>query len=76
MQQGMVSFNDKADWYDTLRTEFLRFPAGVHDDMVDSVSWMAQMALGRQAPQKPKTKAPPSWRDRLNLGGKGSFMAA
>ena len=76
MQQGMVSFNDKADWYDALRTEFLRFPAGVHDDMVDSVSWMAQMALGRQAPQKPKTKAPASWRDKLNLGGKGSFMAA
>lgn len=76
MQQGMVSFNDSADWYDTLRTEFLRFPAGVHDDMVDSVSWMAQMALGRQAPQKPKTKAPASWRDKLNLGGRGSFMAA
>ena len=76
MQQGMVSFNDRADWYDALRTEFLRFPAGVHDDMVDSVSWMAQMALGRQAPQKPKTKAPASWRDKLNLGGRGSFMAA
>lgn len=76
MQQGMVSFNDKADWYDALRTEFLRFPAGVHDDMVDSVSWMALMALGRQAPQKPKTKAPASWRDKLNLGGRGSFMAA
>jgi len=76
MQQGMVSFNENADWYDSLRTEFLRFPAGVHDDVVDSASWMTQMAVGREAPRKPKAKAPPSWRDKLNLGGKGSFMAA
>ena len=76
MQQGMVSFNDHADWYDAARAEMLRFPAGVHDDIVDSISWMTQMAIGREAPRKPKTKAPASWRDKLNLGGQGSFMAA
>ena len=32
MQQGMVSFNQDAEWYDTVRNEMLRFPAGVHDD--------------------------------------------
>lgn len=78
MQQGMVSFSDKGEWYDACRTEMLRFPAGVHDDQVDALAWMTQMAIGREPPQKPKKKEPPSWRDRLTkLGmGSGSHMAA
>lgn len=76
MQQGMVSFNDRAEWYETCRAEMLRFPAGVHDDQVDSVSWATQMAIGREPPRKPVVKADKSWRDKLNIGGKGSFMAA
>lgn len=77
MQQGMVSFNADAEWYDAARLEMLRFPAGAHDDQVDSISWMTQMAIGREPPAKVKHKEPASWRDKLNLGGgKGSHMAA
>lgn len=77
MQQGMVSFNASAEWYDAARLEMLRFPAGAHDDQVDSLSWMTQLAVGREPPAKPKTKEPSSWRDKLNgLSGSVSHMAA
>jgi hypothetical protein len=54
----------------------LRFPAGVHDDIVDSVSWMTQMAIGRQPPTKPRSEKTTSWRDKLTSNGRGTFMAA
>ena len=77
MQQGMVSFNDHAEWYDAARLELLRFPAGVHDDQVDSIAWMTQMAIGREPPSKPRSKEPKSWRSKLNaLTGPGSHMTA
>lgn len=77
MQQGMVSFNSQGDWYDVVRAEMLRFPAGVHDDCVDSLAWMAIMAIGRQAPRKPTVKHIPSWKDRLKAGlGNVGHMAA
>ena len=76
MQQGMVSFSNTAPWYDGLRTELLRFPAGAHDDQVDSLAWMASMAIGREPPQKDKPKPEKSWRDKLTGAGQGSFMAA
>ena len=61
---------------DSLRTEMLRFPAGVHDDQVDSLSWGVQMAVGQEAPRKPEPKKMKSWRDQLRLGGTTSHMAA
>jgi phage terminase large subunit-like protein len=77
LQQGMISFNAIGEWYDGMRQEMLRFPAGAHDDQVDSLAWMVQMAIGRQPPMKPRTKEPKSWRDNLRLdGGAGSFMTA
>jgi predicted phage terminase large subunit-like protein len=79
MQQGMVSFDsaETADgWYDTCRLEMLRFPAGAHDDCVDSVSWATQMAIGVQAPRKIQHKEPASWRDKLSTTPRGSFMSA
>lgn len=77
MQQGMVSFSDTAEWYEAARAEMLRFPAGVHDDQVDALAWMATMAVGKEPPRKPKTKEPESWRKKLSvLGGTGSHMAA
>lgn len=77
MQQGMVSFCHHGAWFDEARAEMLRFPAGVHDDQVDSLSWMAQMVIGREAPRKPKTKELPSWRNKLKmLGGSSSHMTA
>jgi predicted phage terminase large subunit-like protein len=77
MQQGMVSFSSAGDgWYDTCRLEMLRFPAGAHDDCVDSVSWATQMAIGRQAPRKVTHKEPESWRKKLSSSPNGSFMSA
>jgi hypothetical protein len=78
MQQGMVSFSDNAEWFESLRTEMLRFPAGVHDDQVDSLAWLTQMAVGREPPQKQKTKELKSWRDKLETDDQtsGSHMAA
>lgn len=67
MQQGLISFVDKAEWYDSARLEMLRFPAGVHDDQVDSLAWMAQLAVGR-APPREKSARIASWKDRLASG--------
>jgi predicted phage terminase large subunit-like protein len=78
MQQGMVSFNDNAEWYDVVRAEMLRFPAGLHDDCVDSLAWTTQLALGREPPAKPRVKEPESWRKKLAHLGQGALthMAA
>ncbi|MBS0453973.1 MAG: phage terminase large subunit [Proteobacteria bacterium] len=76
MQQGMVSFCDKAEWYDSLRTEMLRFPAASHDDQVDSLAWATQMAIGREPPRRPEVKKPKSWRDKLFGATGGSHMSA
>ena len=77
MQQGRVSFDASADWYDACRLEMLRFPAGAHDDMVDAISWATQLAIGTQPPRKAKVKPHKSWLDALTLtGAKCSFMAA
>jgi len=76
MQQGMVSFAQGAPWYDSLRTEMLRFPAGAHDDQVDSLSWAAQLAVGRGAPKKPTNATMKSWKDKLRTDGVLSHMVA
>lgn len=76
MQQGAVSFNNDGEWYDVCRQEMLRFPAGAHDDCVDSLSWAVQMTIDRTPPQRTQQKEPTSWRDKLNVGRSGSYMAA
>jgi len=76
MQQGMVSFASGAPWADSLRTEMLRFPAGAHDDQVDSLSWAAQLAVGREAPRRPTPKKTKSWMDKLRSDGTLSHMVA
>jgi predicted phage terminase large subunit-like protein len=78
MQQGKVSFNDQGGWFDIVRTEMLRFPAGVHDDCVDSAAWVAQLAVDRAPPPKPKIQQVKSWKDRLKTGAVGTVghMAA
>lgn len=76
MQQGLVSFSDKADWYDSMRTEMLRFPSGVHDDQVDSAAWNAIMVATRQPPRRPAETKTKSWKDRLSGVGSMTHMAA
>lgn len=77
MQQGMFSFAAIAEWYDIVRNELLRFPAGIHDDVVDSLAWLAQLVVGRAAPRAAKPKVAKSWKDKLTLGGsRGGHMTA
>ena len=77
MQAGMVSWAAGAEWYADCRNEMLRFPAGVHDDRVDSAAWATQVAITRTAPKKPKEEVKKSWRDKLNATtGAVSNMAA
>jgi len=77
MQQGMLTFSDRGDWYDNARAEMLRFPAGVHDDCVDSLAWLVVLALGKAPPRVVKPKGMKSWKDRLAFGaGAVSHMAA
>jgi hypothetical protein len=78
MQQGMVSFSDQGDWYDTVRGELLRFPAGLHDDCVDSLAWNARLVVGREPPRKLEAKKKKSWKDGLHALGVGrlTHMAA
>ena len=76
MQQGMVTFAP-GPWYDALKTEMLRFPAGAHDDQVDACAWMATMAVGKRAPARQRTKEPESWKKRLSgMLATGGHMAA
>lgn len=55
MQMKKVAFPRGATWVDDLMKEALRFPGGVHDDMVDSLSWAVILAtrISPPAPQKP-----------------------
>lgn len=76
MQQGMVSFASGAAWAESLKLEMLRFPAGAHDDQVDSLSWAAQLAVGREAPRHAAETKMKSWRDRVRSDGTHSHMVA
>lgn len=79
MQQGMVVYAERAPWYDTVRNEMLRFPAGVHDDCVDSQAWLANLAIDRAPPPKPRQQVMKSWKDRIGTYGRTgsvSHMAA
>lgn len=68
MQLGKVYFDEKAPWFRDLFFEFTRFPAGKHDDIIDSMAWAVRLTLTRAAPKQkdtqPKTK---SWKDKLNM---------
>lgn len=79
MQQGRVYFPQNASWLNDIQTEFLRFPAGAHDDMVDAMAWAVNLCVGKSPRSKPKVKEPASWKDKLSqftAGGDGSWMAA
>ncbi|CAB4131085.1 Archaeophage PsiM2, terminase large subunit [uncultured Caudovirales phage] len=78
MQQGRVMFLD-APWLVDVKREMLKFPAGAHDDIVDSLSWAFNL-IATKAPPTPDDRAPvsKSWKDKLaGLGKKeSSHMAA
>lgn len=78
MQIGKVYFDKEASYWTELQKEMLHFPAGKHDDQIDSLAWAVRLTLSRAAPRdvrpQPKTK---SWKDKLkNLTREGGHMAA
>lgn len=80
MQAGKIWFLDRAPWFTELFNEMTRFPAGKHDDQIDSLAWNVRLTLGRHAPkpQVPKNRLK-SWKDKLPglMGRKGaSHMCA
>ena len=67
MQQGMVLFPSNQPWVETAVAELLRFPGGVHDDIVDAMAWLAILTLSGSAPRRPKRPKYKSWKDKLNI---------
>ena len=79
LQQGKMFFPENMSWYPDVVAEMLRFPNGVHDDIVDALAWLAQLAARTSAPQSPiKIAKQKSWRDELvNIGRPAtSYMAS
>ena len=53
MRAGGVKFDKKADWYQTLEDELMRFPRDKHDDQVDSMAYLGLIIdKMNQAPTK------------------------
>lgn len=79
MQLGKVYFDNKSPHFPDLQREMLHFPAGKHDDQVDSLAWAVRLTLTRAAPRQ-KDPAPrmKSWKDKLPgmMGRGGSHMAS
>lgn len=51
MQMHMVTFQRGAPWLEKASEEMLRFPTGVHDDIVDALAWMMQLVVTKSAPK-------------------------
>lgn len=72
MQQGTVIFPANQAWVEQAVFELLRFPGGVHDDIVDALSWVVRLSMNF-SPPRGKILAPlASWRDKLKgftIGG-------
>lgn len=80
MQQGKVFLPSDAPWLGDMTHELLRFPNGVHDDIVDCFGWIGQL-LGEVRTDKARAAPKPkSWRDKLGKylksGADRDFMAA
>lgn len=77
MQAGKLWFPVAAPWYPEVQQELLRFPAGKHDDIVDSLAWCIRLALTKSAPRGKAPKVMKSWKDKLKIKhvGKGHMAA-
>jgi len=71
MQLGKVYFDKQAPYFTELQKELLHFPAGKHDDQIDSLAWAIRLTLSKAAP-RPRDTEPklPSWRDKLRIGSR------
>lgn len=88
MQTGRVWFpmpdQNTAPWVEKAVQEMLRFPAGVNDDIVDALAWLARMFRTAPRPRKLVYEGHTrelSWKDRLDEfgvgigGGNTTFMS-
>lgn len=69
MQQGRWSFAENAEWFALAQAEMMRFPNGIHDDIVDQKAWMARLIEKYDPPRKAKVKPAKSWKDKLGRLG-------
>lgn len=69
MQQGRVFFPMEAPWLRDLEMEMLRFPVGKFDDMVDALSWVVNLCIGRMPKAQVKPMELESWKDKLKAYG-------
>jgi predicted phage terminase large subunit-like protein len=79
MQARKIWFDKSAHWYNDLQQEFLRFPTGKHDDMIDSTAWCVRLTLSKSAPKPPAPPVLKGWKDRLGAmmaGADASHMAS
>lgn len=78
MQQGKLWIPENSSYRFMVQSELLRFPAGAHDDIVDSLAWAVQLSVGKAPPRPPEVKRLESWKDKLSSFGndEGSHMAA
>ena len=79
LQVGKVWVPTEAPWVDEFKTEFLRFPAGKHDDQVDATAHCVRLTMSKSAPKMPVHKPMRSWKDdlaaRLRWQGGGHMSA-
>jgi hypothetical protein len=67
MQQGMFVFSKDLQWIEEAIQELIRFPGGVHDDIVTALSWLVRLMLKFEVPNAPKLKQRQrSWKHKLN----------
>ena len=65
MQMGMLLFPHNQPWTDNAVGELLRFPGGIHDDIVDALAWGVRMIGSRKEPPSPTARNSKSWKDKL-----------
>jgi predicted phage terminase large subunit-like protein len=84
MQQHQVLFPKNLPWIGLMHKELLRFPGGVHDDIVDALAWLARVILMNAPPKgarPPKSKAEKTVAEKIRElgkvgGGRTGMMAA
>ena len=64
-QQGKVLFPKGADITALAKDELLRFPNGLHDDIVDALAWIGRMLVELIGVTPPRPPVKQSWKDKL-----------
>ena len=72
MQSGRIVLPEGQPWVETFTSELLRFPGGVHDDIVDSLAWLVRMVASQEPPKPRRKKKHKSWKDKLPKHTAGS----